>query len=111
MTRIERFEGCILGGAIGDAYGSGYENVVDSVPLSISAASRVQELGLEKMFSQLIKIGGDTDTNCSIAGQIAGTLIGKQNIPTKFLSKLAQLPEYEQIEKALKSLKKQKKRR
>ena len=27
MTRAERFEGCIIGGAIGDAFGSGYENI------------------------------------------------------------------------------------
>ena len=26
MTKAERFEGCILAGAIGDAYGSAYEN-------------------------------------------------------------------------------------
>lgn len=28
MTKAERFEGCIIGGAIGDAFGSGYENQV-----------------------------------------------------------------------------------
>ena len=28
MTEAERFEGCILGGAIGDAFGSAYENQV-----------------------------------------------------------------------------------
>ena len=28
MTKLERFEGCIIGGAIGDAYGSGYENQI-----------------------------------------------------------------------------------
>ena len=28
MTKAERFEGCIIGGAIGDAFGSGYENEV-----------------------------------------------------------------------------------
>ena len=28
MTKAERFEGCIIGGAIGDAFGSGYENIV-----------------------------------------------------------------------------------
>lgn len=26
MTKAERFEGSIIGGAIGDAFGSGYEN-------------------------------------------------------------------------------------
>jgi len=29
MTRKERFEGCIIGGAIGDAFGSGYENQIE----------------------------------------------------------------------------------
>ena len=28
MTKAERFEGCIIGGVIGDAFGSGYENEV-----------------------------------------------------------------------------------
>jgi len=27
MTKGERFLGCIIGGAIGDAFGSGYENL------------------------------------------------------------------------------------
>ena len=26
MTKAERFEGCIIGGVIGDAWGSGFEN-------------------------------------------------------------------------------------
>ncbi|MEM6772137.1 MAG: ADP-ribosylglycohydrolase family protein, partial [Bacteroidota bacterium] len=29
MTKAERFAGCIIGGAIGDAFGSGYENEVE----------------------------------------------------------------------------------
>jgi len=29
MTKAQRFEGCIIGGAIGDAFGSAYENVVE----------------------------------------------------------------------------------
>ena len=28
MTKAERFEGCIIGGAIGDAWGSGFENLI-----------------------------------------------------------------------------------
>ena len=60
--------------SIGSLGSSAY--VVNSVPLALAAASRVLELGLENMFRQLIDIGGDTDTNCSIAGQIAGTLLG-----------------------------------
>ncbi len=29
MTIAERFKGCIIGGAIGDAIGSGYENLIE----------------------------------------------------------------------------------
>ncbi len=29
MTNFERFEGCIIGGAIGDAWGSGFENQIE----------------------------------------------------------------------------------
>jgi len=84
VTKRERFEGCILAGAIGDAFGSGYENledianlgtsgyVVDSVPLAIAAANQVDQLGMEEMFNQLVQFRGDTDTNCSIAGQVPG---------------------------------------
>ena len=57
--------------------------VVDSIPLAISAASKIKEIGIEKMYLNLLEIGGDTDTNCSIAGQIAGTLIGKKRNPRK----------------------------
>ena len=68
--------------------------VVDSVPLAIFFASKVSTFGMKNMFTQLIKIGGDTDTNCSIAGQIAGTLIGEDQIPPSLLSSLKELNEY-----------------
>jgi ADP-ribosylglycohydrolase len=50
--------------------------VVNSVPFAIFCATKILDLGLEKMFQEIIDSGGDTDTNASIAGQIAGTLIG-----------------------------------
>lgn len=84
---------------IGQLGSSGY--VVDSVPLAIAAASRVRQLGLEKMFKALIEIGGDTDTNCSIAGQVAGALLGKRNIPPTLLQELESLSEYAWINEVL----------
>ncbi len=53
------------------------------------------------MYSQLIEIGGDTDTNCSIAGQIAGALIGRNGIPENLINKLKQLREYDWIRKGV----------
>ncbi|MCB9261272.1 MAG: ADP-ribosylglycohydrolase family protein [Flavobacteriales bacterium] len=81
---------------IGQIGNNGY--VVNSVPLAIAAANQVKEKGIEKMYLQLIEIGGDTDTNCSIAGQIAGTFIGQKGIPDKLINKLKNLSEYEWIE-------------
>ncbi len=71
---------------------SGY--VVDSVPLAIYAASKVHVLGFERMIRELILAGGDTDTTCSIAGQIAGSAIGHCGLPQHFI---AALPDRELI--------------
>ncbi len=78
--------------------------VVNSVPLAIAAANKVKEIGIENMFLELIKIGGDTDTNCSIAGQIAGTLIGRKGISENLIEKLSELNEYKWIEKTINNL-------
>ena len=87
---------------IGKMGNDGY--VVNSVPLAIAAANKVREIGIEEMFNQLIEIGGDTDTNCSIAGQIAGALIGRKEMPEKLIDKLKQLREYEWIEMTIDKL-------
>lgn len=79
--------------------------VVNSVPLAITAASQVQEIGIEKMYKTLIEIGGDTDTNCSIAGQIAGTLIGLENIPIQLITKLKELKEFSWIKNVVYQMK------
>ncbi|WP_291720619.1 ADP-ribosylglycohydrolase family protein [Bernardetia sp.] len=81
---------------IGKFGNDGY--VVNSVPLAIAAANKVKKIGIEKMYNWLIDIGGDTDTNCSMARQIAGTLIGYNEIPKNLIEKLETLKEYEWIE-------------
>jgi len=78
--------------------------VVNSIPLALAAANKVNELGIELMYSKLIEIGGDTDTNCSIAGQIAGTLIGIQGIPSELINKLKCLRQFNQIDLAVNRL-------
>lgn len=85
---------------IGNQFGcSAY--VVESVPLAIFAASKVSEIGLEMMFQKLIELGGDTDTNCSIAGQITGTWIGFDQIPASLLQQLKELEDYKWIERVV----------
>lgn len=71
--------------------------VVNSVPFAIYCSTKILDLGLEEMLKQIISSGGDTDTNASIAGQIAGTLIGTENIPHELILKLKELPDYKWI--------------
>ncbi len=92
---------------IGDFGNNGY--VVNSVPLAIAAANKVRTIGLENMFSQLIEIGGDTDTNCSMAGQIAGTLLGRKGIPKNLIQQLSGLVEYDSIKTTINNLNKKEK--
>jgi ADP-ribosyl-[dinitrogen reductase] hydrolase len=58
---------------------SGY--VVESVPLALFAARRVGGLGFARMLEQLGAAGGDTDTNASIACQVAGAALGLSGLP------------------------------
>lgn len=92
---------------IGEKGNDGY--VVNSIPLAIAAANKVKELGLGRMYKELIKIGGDTDTNCSIAGQIAGTLLGIKGIPEELMFNLQSLDEYEWISSKIEELIKEEK--
>lgn len=92
LIQIQHMENLQEVGHLGN---SGY--VVDSIPLALAAANKVTELGIENMLQQLIDIGGDTDTNCSIAGQIAGALIGFDQIPTHLVEQLNQLSESDWI--------------
>ena len=71
--------------------------VVNSIPFAIFAASVVLKTGMTSMFQAIIDSGGDTDTNASIAGQIAGTLIGKENIPVNLIDQLKLLKQYKRI--------------
>lgn len=71
---------------------SGY--VVETVPLALFAASKVKDLGFEAMLQAIIRAGGDTDTIASIAGQVAGTWLGLDNLPQSLLAKAKEMQEY-----------------
>nr|WP_294314965.1 ADP-ribosylglycohydrolase family protein [uncultured Chryseobacterium sp.] len=75
--------------------------VVNSVPFAIYCSTKILDLGLEEMLRQIINADGDTDTNASIAGQIAGTLIGTENIPTQLILKLQNIPDYKWISQVI----------
>lgn len=72
---------------------SGY--VAESVPLALYGAQKVERLGFEEMLKELIRLGGDTDTIASIAGQISGTYLGTGGLPVELL---ARVPEKSSID-------------
>ena len=63
---------------------SGY--VAESVPLALRGASRIRSLDFKTVLLELIACGGDTDTNASIAGQVAGALIGRGRLPEEMIA-------------------------
>jgi len=72
--------------------------VVDSVPISIFAAQKLNQIGIKEIFTELIKIGGDTDTTCSMTGQIIGSLVGDKDLPNDWIDKFDKLDIKESIE-------------
>lgn len=68
---------------------SGY--VVDSVPLAIFAAGKMGELNFAEVLYELIKVGGDTDTLCSMAGQVMASFGGLECIPETWHIRFSQL--------------------
>lgn len=78
--------------AIAERFGcTGY--VVDAVPLALAGAQRIRVSGFQGMLEELIACGGDTDTIASIAGQIAGALIGYTALPEELRDRLPNLPD------------------
>ncbi|MBC8084333.1 MAG: ADP-ribosylglycohydrolase family protein, partial [Hymenobacter sp.] len=71
---------------------SGY--VVDSVPFALFCASQVPRLGFTAVLSAVVAAGGDTDTNASLAGQVAGAWLGQQGLPAELLGQLQQVRGY-----------------
>jgi len=70
--------------------------VIESIPLAIYAAQKVGKLGFENLMYEVASAGGDTDSNCSMAGQIVGALLGYGALPSKWLNRL---PEREFVER------------
>lgn len=70
--------------------------VVDTVPLALAAARRMENESFEETLDVLISLGGETDTIASIAGQIAGARLGLSGLPESLLMRL---PERDAVER------------
>ncbi len=64
--------------------------MVESVPLALMAAEQAQGTAehTAQIFTDLIRLGGDTDTNCFLAGQLIGLRHGQAAFPEAWLSRL-----------------------
>ena len=72
---------------IADTWGSsGF--VADSVPLAIFAAREIGRRTFVEVVEDVIQAGGDTDTIASMAGQIAGAVVGSAALPPGLLARL-----------------------
>jgi ADP-ribosylglycohydrolase len=69
--------------------------VVETLPLALAAAWHMADGSFALVLDELVRIGGDTDTIASIAGQVAGARIGAAGLPEELL---ALLPERELVE-------------
>ncbi len=74
---------------------SGY--VAESVPLALRGASRIRSRDFKTVLIELIACGGDTDTNASIAGQIAGALVGRGGLPEEMIARTPERVEIEAV--------------
>ena len=87
LVALDQIEHRISLGEVASQFGcSGY--VVESVPLALLGAQRIRELEFRGLIERIIEAGGDTDTIASMAGQICGALLGKENLPREMVERL-----------------------
>jgi ADP-ribosyl-[dinitrogen reductase] hydrolase len=68
-------------------------HVIESVPISIFAAQKIKERNFEEILSEIIRCGGDTDTNAALAGQLMGAFIGYSGISATIRSTFSKIRE------------------
>jgi ADP-ribosylglycohydrolase len=88
LIELQKLEGTPVQ-EVGKRYGSsGY--VVESVPLALYAAGQVTHQPVAELFGALLEAGGDTDTICSMTGQIIGARFDPAIFPPDWLAKFGE---------------------
>lgn len=86
IMQLSDLSGDSIGAVAGRFGASAY--VVDSVPLALFAARMIDHYQFDELLRMVIEAGGDTDTNASMTGQLAGAWIGAANIPKTMIELL-----------------------
>jgi ADP-ribosylglycohydrolase len=60
--------------------------VVETIPVALAAAWQMAMSSFRSALEELVRIGGDTDTIASIAGQVAGARLGLAGLPSDLVS-------------------------
>lgn len=63
-------------------------HAAESIPLALFAAGKIRTGGYKDIISEIIRCGGDTDTNASIAGQVMGAFLGYDGLPMELVRRL-----------------------
>lgn len=79
---------------LADRTGTG-GHVLESVPLALAAALRTEH-GFRELIETLVRVGGDTDSIASIAGQVRGARDGATALPEEWLAMLRVRSEIEE---------------
>jgi len=66
--------------------------VAETVPLAFEVARRMQISSFESVIYEMNNAGGDTDTIGAIAGQLAGIVLGPQELPIRYLGSIPAAP-------------------
>jgi len=75
----------------------GFALFTAGIGLQVAAGARDFEEGLR----HVVALGGDTDTNCAVAGALLGALHGRHALPSRWLEKLAERDAIEEEAEAL----------
>ena len=82
---------------------SGY--VADSVTVALAHAAEGLTSGVLQAIQGVIELGGDTDTNSSICGQVLGSWIGAAALPSELVNRVPAAEEMRSIAARLSELK------
>ncbi|MBK8475736.1 MAG: ADP-ribosylglycohydrolase family protein [Opitutaceae bacterium] len=67
------------------------------MPLAIFAASKIRQLGFERVIEEVVRAGGDTDSNASIAGHLCGAMLGASSVPAHLVDAIPDAPDIRRV--------------